>query len=360
MARRRGRWARQAALESLLRFGPEISGLTELQRAAESQFSDSVQGARASARGTVAAVRAARPEVRQVYSRAGERVGNINAVLGDSMASAPASLQAAMAQEQAGFGRRLEESRADALTGLTERAVGAREGKGAAIRAARDEFAGTLQQVLRRRMDLAREQGTFAALRTGELRQAAQERADQFAIENMRLSGQERRSLRSSGVDPDTGRPIPGGRLDPDANRKPGDQGRDKNGKKWLPPASQQRVSDRISAAIGAARTLKQEGRSRREAGQTLLTGRPSIDLGEGLKTVSIKSTDQLLARAALDMTYQGYMSPATERLLRKRGVRVRNLGLKTYAQYKREQAGLNAPGTTGLTPGPGGQIRPG
>lgn len=356
--RRGGRWANQAALEALLRFGPEQSGLAELQQAALGQFTTSVRQAHAGRRAIGQAITAARPEVAQIYRRAGERTGDINEVLGQSMANAPASLQAAMAQEQAGFGRRLEESRADALTDLKDRRVSAREGEVTAVRAARDELAGTIAQVARRNLDLRREQGAFTALRTGELRQAATERADRLAWQQAQLSAGERKSLRSAGIDPDTGKPIPGGPLtDGKGGKGKGGPG----GRGWASQEQHAAAQDMVDLAIREAGQLKKLGASRAEIADMLTngaedqeialhdpqTGKPLYNPDGTPKTKrvpgvpSIKS--QTLLSAALDMATLGYITPKTYKRLRARRLRVQDLpSLVTYRAWR--EAALNSP----------------
>jgi hypothetical protein len=388
MARRRrqGRFASRAALEALLRFGPQVSGLTELQRAAEDQFSSSVKGARAAARGTVQAVRAARPQVRDVYHDAAHASKDIAQVIGPNMAGVPASLQAAIAQEQTGFGNRLQESKAAALTDLTSRGVAAREGKGAAIRAARDDFAGQLQQILRQRIDLAGQQGAFQALRQGELRDEAQKRADQFALKQMGLTQEERNSLRSSGLDPDTGKPIPGGKLDPTTKGK----GKGKGSR-----ATEEQIGnaqDAVQLAIHEARTLQHLGATRGEIAEMLTSGAKDQEIAlhnpqsgkalywkagekgneDGSKTGQPKTRkvpgvpqikSQLLLSAALDHIFSGYVSRQNERRLHSRGLWVRDLDLLTHHQYRRKHrprphGGRPSQGAAGYPFGPGsGQV---
>lgn len=348
--RRGGRWANQAALEALLRFGPEQSGLAELQQAAQGQFTTGVRQAVAGRRAIGQAITAARPDVAAIYNRAGERTGDINAVLGGSMANAPASLQAAMAQEQAGFGRRLEESRADALTGLKDRRIAAREGEVTAVRAARDEFANTLQQIMRRKLDLQRESGAFTALRTGELRQAAQERADQFAMQQADLTQRERNSLRSAGIDPDTGKAIPGGPL------TDGKGGKGNKGRGWASQEQHAAAQDQVDLAIREAGQLRKLGASRAEIADLLSggaedeeialhdpqTGKPLYNPDGTPKTRRVpgvpKIASQALLSAALDQVFNGYLTPANYRRLRARRLRVEDLpALVTYKDWRRK-----------------------
>src|SRR5215213_2577465 len=71
MARKRNRFTRQAALEALVRFGPELSGLKELQREAIAAYRTGVRQAHGTSRGIVGAVDQARPGVRRIYDDAG-------------------------------------------------------------------------------------------------------------------------------------------------------------------------------------------------------------------------------------------------------------------------------------------------
>jgi len=336
--RRRNRFSDQAALEALLRFGPELSGLRELQLAAQQQFTTGVRQATAGRRAIGQAITAAQPDVRAIYNRAGDRVENTNAVLGSSMEGAPASLQAALAQEQSGFSNRLEESRADALTDLKGRRVAAREGEHTAIRAARDEFANTLAQVMRRNLDLQRERGAFTAMRSGELRQAAQERADQFALKEMDLTQSERNSLRSAGIDPSTGKPIPGGPLTDGGGRAGGRGGRATNEKhlEWETTIEQiANTAKRYRGKMSRAEIVE-----KLKAGRPQQTIRVDPETGEPLPNpATLPAIPQfdadLRMTAALDMALDGHLSRATQRKLHRAGFSVKRLNLTSYGDWR-------------------------
>lgn len=339
MARRRqGRWANQAALEALLKFGPEAAGLLELQRAAQGNFRGSVRSARAAARGTVQAVRAARPEVRDIYSDAAGATRQVSDVIGDT-SGLPASMRAAIAQEQTGYQNRLGEERAAAMTDLTSRRVGAIEGRGAAIRSARDKFADDLAKILQSKMDLAQRQGAFTQLRTGELRQAAQERADKFALKTLGL-----------GFDPKTGLPLPGGPADRDANGRPGSQGGGNRATNAQIAAAQDVAGQATSwitrlKGLGLGRgdiaVALQSGREERVIPlHDPSTGKPLYNTDGTPKTKKVPGVpqvkSQLLLSAALDQAFKGYVSQSNWKRLAKRGLRPADLGFVTYRQWKR------------------------
>ncbi len=238
---RRSRWAREAALQALVRFGPEQSGLKALERSAISQARTSVKTARGSAQTIIGEVDRARPQVKRAYDQAGLRAARAAHEISDpvvgGLGPAAGSLKAAAALEMSGLQGRLAESRAGAVTELSNRRVQAQQGAQFAISNARSELTGALEKIFARQQDLRREKGAFTAATVGELAEAARDRAQQVKIEGMgnRTSErnsrrsqeqQERNSLRSAGIDPATGRPIKGGKLDPDGNGRRGDQGK--------------------------------------------------------------------------------------------------------------------------------------
>jgi hypothetical protein len=88
MARRRtSRWASEAALQSLVRFGPELSGLKALQRTAESDYKQSVRSAHGTSAGIINAVDVARPQVANIYTKAGTQASQAYGVTSQDMAS---------------------------------------------------------------------------------------------------------------------------------------------------------------------------------------------------------------------------------------------------------------------------------
>jgi len=348
----RNRFITQAGLEALLRFGPELSGLKELQRAAETNYRTRVGQARATARGTIDAVNRARPEVKKVYDRAGlEQARTASTLVGKDLAAlgpVADSIKAGAALEQTVGLRHLQESRAAALTDLSTRRVQARQGQGFAVTNARRELVSELARIFERKQDLARERGAFTALTARQLRQAARERADRLAIAQGGWSQSERNSLRSAGIDPDTGRPIPGGRLDPRTDRRP------------RPRASLERHEmgvDAVGKAIATLRSLDpaRDRDNRRDLGDLLKTGQDAVPLldeqgkprvknGRALKTPKVPSIPQPWVRVALELYYDGRISESTRRWLRRNGYSVRQLGFTTQAQWDRRDRPTTRP----------------
>jgi hypothetical protein len=70
-----------------------------------------------------------------------------------------------------------------------------------------------LEKVFERKQSLAQEKGAFTALTTQQLEEAARKEANHVrALNNARLGQSERNSVRTSGFDPNTGLPMPGGK----------------------------------------------------------------------------------------------------------------------------------------------------
>jgi hypothetical protein len=356
--RRRGGYYRQAELDSLVRFGPEMAGLLELANQARANLKGDVRAARGNARNIIAATDRARPEINEVYSDAAAA----QAQFAPQVAGSP--LSAVLQAEQQAAAGRVGESRANALDDLSARRVSAREGQQFAVQKARGTFADEIGQIMRREQSLRGEMGAFTAATAGNLRKEDRDRAQQLLIAQGGWSQQERNSLRSAGIDPNTGAALPGGTVDPDADGKPGDQGKGKNGgRDWLTPTQQSAAADTAAEALRWAEKLKEAGSDLSTAKAMLAEGRDPVEAkplydpvtgkkqiwqaGEkgnedGAKTGQPKMTppragtpqikSTLILQAALEQAYNGYVSPATIRKLRRRGIKPRKLDLVLYA----------------------------
>jgi hypothetical protein len=346
----------QAALQALVRFGPEQSGLKAARRDAESAYKTTVRQADATSQGIQYAIGKVRPEVKGNYDAAGLQAARAAHVADASLgAGVPDSMKAAIATERAGFDRRLGESRAQALTELGDRRVQAVEGAGFAKSNAQRVLASSLTKLFERGQDLRRESGAFKVATAQQLQQAAQDRADTLANQqagrhqqNLTRRQSERSSLRSAGIDPDTGKPIPNGKLDPKAKTGPGAK-----------PKTQDEIN-RIGAASDEIDRLRDEiktfpGASRSEIAAILLkgakdtplhdpaTGKPAYNKdGTPKVTPGVeKAKSRLLLSVALDLQTKGYVTKANHQALVRRGLRLRDLGLPSEGGYKKRQARL-------------------
>lgn len=340
--KRKSRFASEAALQSLVRFGPETSGLRELQREAESELATRVAQAHGSARGLEFAIGQARPQVAQTYDQAGLTQAALNQTLiGHDLAglgNVADSIKAGAALEAASMGGRLNEAKSAALTDLSQRRVQARQGEQFAVQNAQDQFVDSVVKILQRKQDLAREKGAFTASTTGQLREVAQNRADKLTIAREGNQQSERNSKRSAGIDPDTGNPIPGGKLDPK-----------QKGPKLQTPQQHTAVADKVSQGMQALATLDPHKAERHEQAQLLVTGVKSMDVydptsgkkkissaGTPVQTPEVPGIGGLLASVAADMYYDGHVSRKNQQRLNQARLSVRKLGLTSYGDWKR------------------------
>lgn len=375
MARRRNRFIDQATADALVKYGPALSALSDLRSEALSEASTSIAAARSSGNHLQKTITAARPQIRSAYSGASKTAQQQAAIDATAVAALPADspLKAAAALEQTGLQGRLAESRAAALTDLSQRSVAAKEGTRAAVSTARSKLASDLAKVLGREQSLAQEKGAFTATDAARLLSDYQAQQQALAIaaghdatstaNSKRAARQsERNSERSAGINPDTGKPLPG---------------RGPTGAKLKPGSSSSTAL--VGEAANFARTLRAAGHSRSEVAQTLQVGQKPQPVYQTVKTAtgtkqqrvlnpdgSAKMTpavpqvkDQLLLRVALDLAYKGYITKATRNALNRRGQTATSYGTVYWQPAARRirrrtprRGEIVAPGTV-VHPGP-------
>jgi hypothetical protein len=379
MARkRRDPYLEAAEAQSIVRFGPEMSALRALLSAATQSYEDRVRQAKSAREFTVGSVNAAVPQVRQAYRGAEAAVSPAFAAQGGVEAGA--------------LHARLGEAQALARAQLAGRRVSAVEGEGAARAQALREVGRERQQIGGRGVDLAREIGAFTTATAGDMRSAdaaAQAEIDRF---NAGLTQQERNSIRSSGFDPDSGLPLPGGKADPNRNKG--------KGAAWASIEQQGAAVDDFDTLRGFAEKLKRAGIGRADAAQSLQVGQDAqevpiyreVKLPNGStkqekvlwrkgekgnedgsltgtpKTRKVPAVPQakskLLLVAALDQVYDGHLSRRTQKLLHERRLKIAPLGATTFQQWlktaegrawqaeqRRRRSGSGGSGTPGISP---------
>jgi hypothetical protein len=338
MAKRR-KFVSQATLEALVRYGPELSGLRELQRTAKSNLRLGVNQAHGTARGIEMETRRAAAPLAAVYDRAGLQQASIaHTLIGHDLAAlgpGADAFKAAGATEQAGAAGRLAEAKTQALTDLTSRGVRAKEGEAFQINQARSQFISDLTKVLQRKQDLRGEAGAFKAATIDKL---AKDQADRALRKDIAASG-DATTLAAAGVNPD-GTIIPGGKADPKV--KNAGKTKDKilpGGAKLATPERHAAVHDEIQLGISQAKRLKAAGRSRGEIVDILINGRESqtlrVDekgnkLAQPVKIPGVKSVKPTAARAAVEILYQGGITPGTVNALHRGGISIKRLGYRT------------------------------
>jgi hypothetical protein len=371
---RPSRWLSQAALQALVRFGPEESGLRAAAREAKGTFHTTVRQADATSRAIRYEVDRARPTVRGNYDQAGLSEARAASVAAPDLANpgVPASLRAAVAAEQSGYTQRLAESRAADLTGLSQRRVQAVEGAGFAKSNAQRVLASDLSKLFARAQDVRRERGAFTVATAQQLQTAAERAA---AVERNQEAGRAvtRRGQTLSHQDRVAGRRLTHkDRVAAQkiaAQKKAGGGGQTRGG---ATRAALGTASDEISRLIHEANGIKGDGAARHDAMQTLLKGakerripvhdklgKPLYDK-HGLPVEKVvpgldKAKSALLLSVALDVAYDGHVSRENHSKLLARGLSVRDLGLPSYGDYVRRQRARTRRARSFHTGGPNG-----
>jgi hypothetical protein len=332
------RRARQVRAEARLRFGPQRRQLRAAMRDVNEAFVTDVDVANETARGSKRAARAAKPQITKAIGDAQRTVSQgptpgVSAALGN--------LGPAAARDHEGAKRRLAETLAMATTELDQRVVDAEGGRSGAILQAASTRTAEKRRLRDQLRGLAGDAGTFAAARSGELGQEAADRRirrrgqDVTRQNNRDSTAQaERNSKRSAGIDPDTGKPIKGGKLDPKANKPKATapQKQDAQSAVSLARAQIQRLRSKENLDRGRLGPLLVEGRD----DMTLKVDKAGKPLPQPVKVPGVKKVDQLWASVALDVEFDGKISQANMRRLRKLGYGARALDLLKYKPKSR------------------------
>lgn len=360
------RFISQAALQALIRYNPELSGLKELQRTAQGNYRSSVKQARAQALGTQGAVAAAVPALASIYDSAGLTQAALSKdLIGEGLAGLRGDVgklyQRAGQLDAAGAASRLNAAKAFSLTDLIGRGVRAEEGKGFAINSARDQLVTELSKILTRKQEVRRERGAYQAEVIGELQgeqaqrsfEAHQKALDRATRTNIAAADRTSRETIAAGHDA-TSR----------ANARDRARGtRLSGGAKLQSQSAHNSLLDKIGAARDEAsafvRQALKEGHSRSFIDSALrdgipgytvrdpTTGRIKIDQsGAPVTQPGIKAVPALQRQIILDVLIDGHVSSKTIKALHRRGYSVRQLGLPRPKQGKGARGA--APAATG------------
>lgn len=351
-------WLSQAALQALVRFGPEESGLRAAAREAKGTFRTTVRQADATSRAIRYEVDRARPTVRRNYDQAGLQEARAASVAAPDLANpgVPASLRAAVAAEQSGYTQRLAESRAADLTGLSQRRVQAVEGAGFAKSNAQRVLASDLSKLFARAQDVRRERGAFTVATAQQLQTAA-ERAAAVTRNQEANRAVTRRGQTLSHRDRVAGQQLThkdrvAARRIAAQKKAAGGGGQTRGG---ATRAALGTASDEISRLINEAKGFRGDRTPRHDAMQALLKGakerriplhdklgKPAYNADGTPKEKVVPGLDKaksaLLLSVALDVAYDGHVSRENHSKLLARGLSVRDLGLPSYGDYVRRQ----------------------
>jgi hypothetical protein len=355
MARKRNRFINQAALEALVRFGPELSGLKELQREAIMEYATGIKQAHGAARGIVGTIDQARPGVRKIYDDAGVSASKHASMLSGDVAQLPGvanSIKAGAQLEGTHALAALRDAQSAALTDLQSRRVAAKEGEAFAVQRAHTELVDSLAKVLGRKQDLRREQGAFTALTARELRTAAQDRADKLRIEGARIKTTQRGQTLShkdrvaaQGV---TKRGQDLTHQDAVAKNKKKGKGKSGYGPNGQTPEAHDKFASSVENMVRIARPWAKH-LTRAQIVAKLTKGRPALSTpvaGGGRASLpAIKPMPaDLRMSVALDIATSGYVGGRTIRRMRSRGWSVAQMGLPTKPPRRRSSHGTGRP----------------
>ena len=333
MARRRRRGVNPddlttATAEAEEKYGPEISTVRGLIDEARAQYEGDVTAAKSNARAVRSYARAAKPEVKKIYtgatSAADAAADDVSRAFG-GLGSAADIFRAATAREEGGQRSRIAEAQANAKQSLVDRGVEAQAGQAFAVNNARSGYnknIGTLGQKL---ADIGVQQGASIAARLGDLRSERAKRATdkQIARENAA-------SRASEGAANRTSRESIAAANRAAADKRAGAKAGKDN--RASAPRLEALSSEFAKAKRIAAGLSKSDSRS--TAAEKLVQG-TVIAKGDTSGTRPIPAFRELVASIALDMAYDGHVSRANAQKLHKLGYKVSDLpGAIDYTAY--------------------------
>jgi hypothetical protein len=366
---KRNRFASEAAMSAVLRYDPQLRALLELQREAQSTYKTGVAQARGNADASIATIQGAQRQVGGFYDQAGLDQARTASIVNRDVAGLQGlspDLQAAIGLEQANAASRVSSGRAQTLSGLSQQMAAARAGGQYASNKAYDDLVTALQKIGEQRMGILSDKSTFTASEQARLAGEARDRALRVRLETMGNTQSERNSLRSSGIDPDTGKPIPGGKLDPSAKKGPK---RLPGGAKLATVAQHGAFQDQVDSLHAWIEAHKDDYKSRAEMAHDLSEGVPASTVtdpktGQKIKDPGVpKASSQLALSVALDLGWDGAISrhgfqgQGNLGRLHSRGYSVKRLGYAVQpARSPRKAPRRRSPASA--IPLVGGQVR--
>jgi len=338
---RRSRFAEDAALQALVRYGPEETGLQALAQQAKADYGVSVRQAQTTGDLTLQAAKEAIPGVARIYDQAGLDQAKTASLVSPELAqlSGPGAgvLQRGGALEVAQQLANLRASKASALEDLTTRQVAARQGQQYGILNARQKYVSDIQKILAQSQGLARQKGAFTASTINSLAEAAAGRQNRKDVARISQEGQNARQedqQNFTASQKERDRKLRRELADKPKGTLPG-------GTKLNTPNMHGRVADQVKSLEAVIREHKGDYSSRHELAQDLLVGVPASTVtdpktGAKLKDPGMpKAPSQLALQAALDVVYNGGISRGTARALHQRGYSVNMLGLPSGTKTK-------------------------
>jgi hypothetical protein len=376
---RRSTWLDQAKAQSLVRYGPELSSLMALRSENVTDYHRALHQAAAGRMGEQAAVAAALPQLKAIYAaNEGVRKQAAGLTAGSLAGLGPAAdaFKVAGLQEMGGALAALSQTGTQAQADLVSRGVRAAESEAGSRRTALAQYRTDQAKVTQRHQDLLGEMGAYTAATAGDLStKAAQRRVTRQNNQDSNTQS-ERNSKRSAGIDPDTGKPIPGGKLDPKTKTGAGSKPQSRDAHNTLRTA----ITDAVDSALPLAKTfVKKKGSGTRGYVDSVL--RSGVDepatrspVYDTIKTptgtkqqarlnedgtpvykvapaVKIDKVPAAARGAALDIIFDGHISAKHLRQLHQAGFSVNDLGLPTRRNPQAPRVRAPRPRSTASAP---------
>lgn len=312
MAKKRGRGRRSfrsiAEANAELRYAPEASALQALLGQAHQDYRTDVRSANALARTTIQGARGSRPLLKQIYHQAARGVKvaqrDIDTAFNQAGVTPDNAFKLASDAEGTAYRQRMTAEAANARRETVRNVRDAQLGRFFALGAAKDQYNQSRSQLNQRATDLLGERQTFVLSELGRMQDAAANRRNQRKV-----------ALIQQGIDPKTGKPIPGGKAD--------------KGGEFAPASRSDRklFSTALARALDLAPDYAKTNISRSAAAKELRAGVAASGKGRSRDPGFRAIPDQLAVQVALDMAYRGSVSAGTRRALLQRGFRPDQLG---------------------------------
>jgi hypothetical protein len=348
---------RTAKQRATVRFSPERATIKALIGDAKSRFSSDLTAADAGAKSAIHFADKARKPTAAIFNTARSQAdaarSDVESAFG-KLGAAADPFRAATSREQTGTRQRVALARAEALNDLTSRKLEAKAGGQYAGNQARQTFRKDVGDLGTRLRDLGDRQGAFVAQEAAALADARAKQGVPVRVAKINASARTKAARATARAQARRDATTFGHQKELEGIKQ---AGREKlastratakaNAKKKNPASrSELRMfkTDYAKASVFARRFAASGGKvPRHVAATTLIKGRPSKTGVGGVPAIG----NQLALSVALDMAYDGHVSRANARAMRKgAGLRLRDVGgLTSYSQWlKNNQRYMTSP----------------
>jgi hypothetical protein len=346
-----GPFASQISSEAQLKFGPQLDTLGTLLRQAVSSRDQGIAVQKSTGTGLINLASRAQPVVQQIAAQGAQRVQQPYAqVQADIAGLGPSAdpIRAATARDAALVQAQQGLMTQDTATELKQRQVDALAGRQAGISAVQQQYSTDVGKIGDQLSSITGQQGAFGASRLAEL--LGEQRKQDFTAQQNQLG----RDVTTRGQDLSH------------QDRVAAQKGKKSaTGKKLQPGGAHNTAKEKIATGLAALRDLDPDKAHRHDTAPGLVQGAPA-DKGTPIyrtetdpitkktKQVPVLNPDGTVktsgdlpaipgvgswATIAADVYYDGHLSRKNQKALADAGFSIKELGLPTYAQWKRQRA---------------------